>query len=163
MLYSVFRSLGIEVAILPVLKINGNFGTENPQLGIGVTEKESWYGRSRYEELRRYLETGKYYSINSPELIPSSTGAYGDIDRRWKLLMMTRQVKGMKELRKFAQENDLPMKPNSSYDTVGTVVGSRIWPYKTSDRGQEEAIHDVSNLCLSLDRSLIEVATGYTG
>lgn len=59
----------------------------------------------------------------------------------------------MKKLRKFAQENDLPMKPNSSYDTVGVVVGSRIRPYKTSDRGQEEPIYDVSNPCLSLDRA----------
>lgn len=153
MLYSVFRSLGIEVSILPVLEIDGNFGTENPQLGIGVAKNKPWYGEFGYKELRRYLETGKYYSMNSPELIPSSTSAYGDIDRRWKLLMMTRQVKGMKELRKFAQENNLPMKPNSSYDTVGAVVGSHIRPYKTSDRGQEEAIYDVSNPYLSLDQA----------
>lgn len=153
MLYSVFRSLAIEVAILPVLEIDRNFGAENPHLGIGAAKNKPWYGGFGYEELRRYLETDKHYSMNSPGLIPSSTIAYGGIDRRWKLLVITRQVKWMKKPRKFAQENNLPMKPNSSYDMVGAVVGSRIRPYKTSDRGQEEPIYDVSNPCLSLDQA----------
>lgn len=150
MLYSVFRSLGIEVAILPVLEVDGDYGTENPSLGIGGSEKkEIFYGDLALEELQGFLETGEYYGIRNKELMPQSSNADTNIDRRCKLLMLTRQVHGMKQLREFAQENDLPIKQNSLYDTVGARVGSRLRPYKATSRGQEEELDDVSGLHLS--------------
>lgn len=67
---SVFRSLGIEVAILPVLEVDGDYGTENPSLGIGGSEKKDiFYGDVALEELQGYLETGKYYDIRKKELV----------------------------------------------------------------------------------------------
>lgn len=81
--------------------------------------------------------------------MPQSSNADTNIDRRCKLLMLTRQVHGMKQLREFAQENDLPIKQNSLYDTVGARVGSRLRPYKATSRGQEEELDDVSGLHLS--------------
>ena len=151
MLYSVFRSLGIEVAILPILEVDGDYGTENPQLGIGGTKKKDiFYGDLALEELQGYLETGEYCGIRNKELMPRSSNADFNIDRRQKFLMLTRQVHGMKQLREFAREKKMPVKQNTLYDTVGARVGSRIRPYKVTSRGQEEdELDDVSGLRLS--------------
>ena len=162
-LYSIFRSLGIEVAILPVLEVDGHFGTENPQLGIGGAEKKDiFYGDLALEELQGYLETGKYYGTRKKELMPQSSNADVNIDRRCKLLMLTRQVHGMKQLREFARENKLSIKQNSRYDTVGARVGSRLRPYKASGRGEDEELDDVSKsaFVFIFNIRLIQFATG---
>lgn len=37
-LYSVFRSLGVEVAILPIIDGLGHYGIQNPQLGLNESD-----------------------------------------------------------------------------------------------------------------------------
>lgn len=133
-LYSIFRSLGIEVAILPILEKDGRYGIENQDLGIqgDISEWEESYDA---ECLMDCLENGgaEHMDFNESQLKPLITDGLADLDRCWKLLLMTRRITGMHELREYARENNLPLNSNTFYDQPSSLVGSRVRPYTVSD------------------------------
>ena len=133
-LYSSFESLGLEVEILPVLE--GDEGYLAANNGSSYS-----YGDSGYME---YLENGELGDIDYSELLPSSNFC-ADVDKRWKLLMLTRRVEGMKDALKFAEKKDLPKNPGQSfYEMEGAFVGSCRHPYEAHDLEQDEAFENVS-------------------
>ena len=134
-LYSSFESLGLEVEILPVLEDEEGYFTTN-----GGSSYYS-YGDSGY---MAYLEKGELRNMNYSELLPSSTFC-AEVDRRWKLLMLTRQVQGMTDALDFADRKGLPKNPGQSfYEMEGAYVGSCRHPYKAYDRQQDEDFDSVS-------------------
>lgn len=137
MLYSVFRSLNLDVAILPVIEGSAGYGINNPQLGVSTMGRDDLYDIG-CDTLADYLKTGDYQGVHHIEIRPTTSDDYTDIDRRWKLLLMTRKVQGMKSLREYAQKNNIPLKPVSFYDIEGAFVGSHIHPYHSTDLGQDE-------------------------
>ena len=134
-LYSSFESLGLDVEILPVLEGEEGYFTTNGGSSY------YYYGDSGY---MAYLKKGELRNIDYSELLPSSTFC-ADVDRRWKLLMLTRRVEGMKDALKFAEKKDLPKNPGQSfYEMEGAFVGSCRHPYEAHDLEQDEAFESVS-------------------
>lgn len=135
-LYSSFESLGLDVEILPVLEGDEEY------LAANNRSLYSYYSGSGYMEY--YLENGELGDINYSELLPSSTFC-ADVDRRWKLLMLTRRVEGMKDALEFAEKKNLPENPGQSfYEMEGAFVGSCRHPYEAHDLEQDEAFESVS-------------------
>ncbi|KAF7596013.1 hypothetical protein BBP40_003793 [Aspergillus hancockii] len=138
-LYSIFKSLGLDVEILPVLESGKRYADANPALGLTgvVGGKHIWEdGDYEFYMLQRYLEKDEQIDLSYNEILPpvQSSDDYGDIDRRWKLLMLTRRVKGMKQAAEFAKKNDVPMRPGRSfYEAEGARIGACLEPYKTTD------------------------------
>ena len=97
-LYSSFESLGLNVEILPVLEGEEGYFTTNGGSSY------YYYGDSGY---MAYLKKGELRNIDYSELLPSSTFC-ADVDRRWKLLMLTRRVQGITDALDFAEKKDLP-------------------------------------------------------
>lgn len=134
-LYSSFESLGLNVEILPVLEGEEGYFTTNGGSSY------SYYGGSGY---MAYRKKGELRDIDYSELLPSSTFC-ADVDRRWKLLMLTRRVQGITDALDFAEKKDLPKNPGRSfYEMEGAYVGSCRHPYKAYDREQDEDFDSVS-------------------
>ncbi|KAL2815226.1 hypothetical protein BDW59DRAFT_16821 [Aspergillus cavernicola] len=150
-LYAVFKSLGIDIEVLPVLEHAGRYITENPDLGLeGKSPRRRGYmSQYNYYEggpLTNYLKKGyKPLVPDVSELLPSpsSTDQYEDIDRRWKTLMMTRQVRGMTETLRDAQHRNLPTNKDSFYYDIGAQIGTSRRAYEATDYGCEADLDDV--------------------
>ncbi|KAE8314353.1 hypothetical protein BDV41DRAFT_534150 [Aspergillus transmontanensis] len=159
-LYSIFQSLGLHVQVLPVLENNGKYIPKDPKLGLkGKVKREGEIARrSRYigdwgddeyefaDELHPYLAKDEPLHVNpSNEGLPqvSSREDIADIDRRWKLLRMTRRVGSMKKAISFARSKGLPYKEDSCYLEEGAQVGSCLRPYETTEWGQEMSLGEV--------------------
>ncbi|PLB43732.1 hypothetical protein P170DRAFT_441188 [Aspergillus steynii IBT 23096] len=135
-LYSVFKSLGIELAILPIIAQNGVYA-KNPELGLTGTVDGSRgnrcsisYRRPRF--YKDYLMHGKPFTLDTVDFEPADFYC-DDLDQRWKWLLMTRKIAGMEAAIYYAKENNLPLKPNSFYEAGVTLVGKGLMPYDTSD------------------------------
>ncbi|KAI9372812.1 hypothetical protein BJX61DRAFT_533642 [Aspergillus egyptiacus] len=151
-LYAVFKSLGIDVEVLPVLENDGCYVARDTDLCIegrttkrrrGYIGQHDWYASEVYTS---YLKKGQgpltpWFKEVLPN--PTSPDEYGDIDRRWKLLMLARQVPGMKETIQRAEANRQPTNKASFYKTVGAHVGASRHAYTTTDRGGEMDFEDV--------------------
>ncbi|KAJ9193161.1 hypothetical protein DTO164E3_5523 [Paecilomyces variotii] len=155
-LYSVFKSLGIFVKVVPVLELGGLYVPNDPQLGIsGKTEKGQGYirtfetnyeARKNLEKFRKLGYMESYLGYSGPpqrtglELEYQDIGAtlsdWDDIDRHWKTILLGRQVNGLSELEEvpgdYDDYHDYNEKP------TGTRVGTRLHPYFTSDIGGED-------------------------
>ncbi|KAB8251585.1 hypothetical protein BDV35DRAFT_388152 [Aspergillus flavus] len=159
-LYSIFQSLGLHVQVLPVLENNGKYIPKDPKLGLkgkvkceGEIARRSRYigewGDDEYEfadELQPYLAKDEPLLVNpTNEVLPqaSSREDIADIDRRWRLLRMTRRVGSMKKAISFARSKGLPYKEDSSYLEEGAQVGSCLRPYETTEWGQEMSLDEV--------------------
>ncbi|GMG09637.1 unnamed protein product [Aspergillus oryzae] len=159
-LYSIFQSLGLHVQVLPVLENNGKYIPKDPKLGLkGKVKREGEIARrSRYigewgddeyefaDELQPYLAKDEPLLVNpTNEVLPqaSSQEDIADIDRRWRLLRMTRRVGSMKKAISFARSKGLPYKEDSSYLEEGAQVGSCLRPYETTEWGQEMSLDEV--------------------
>ncbi|KAI9926316.1 hypothetical protein MW887_004080 [Aspergillus wentii] len=150
-LYSVLKSLGIEVNVLPVLENDGKYGSANPQLGLSgtVSHKNGRFYMGTYGDyeaygLKDYLAKGEKLKINYSEIMPQGSVDMSDIDRRWKMLLMVRRVRGMTETFEFAEEKDLPRKSGSFYRTEGSRVAPKLREFETTDRGQEEELDETA-------------------
>lgn len=140
-LYSVFKSLSIEVNILPVVGIEGDYHAENPELGIE--------GRSRsgyYDEYDGY-GYGSRSSETYDEMSKQGFGKCDDVDSRWKVLLIERSINSM-----IAQ--GAPMEGLAR-------VGTRLQPYKVTDwmldegkNADEVSTSPQSDFSLSLSLSL---------
>ncbi|KAJ1709359.1 hypothetical protein G4B11_001652 [Aspergillus flavus] len=150
-LYSIFQSLGLHVQVLPVLENHGKYIPENPDLGL----KGHIEGRSNYigmggdegfsNDLQPYLARNKRLFVNFSEVLPQSSSRedIADIDRRWKLLKMTRRVGSMKRAISFARRKGLPYKQDGYFAEEGVQIGSCLRPYETTEWGQEMSLDEV--------------------
>lgn len=126
---------GMEVAILPILEKEGEYGIENQDLGTkdGVGYGDGYYGYVP-KPLMKYPESGEAQTIREDEMGPVAPGGrIKDLDQHWKWLLMARRVSGLDELREFARGNKLPFKKNSFYDEAAALVGKCVQPYHTTD------------------------------
>lgn len=104
-LYSVFRSLGVEVAILPILEKEGEYsierqGIERQDLRIkdGGSSGNGYYSFVP-KPLMKYLESGEAQKIREDETGPVAPGGHiKDLGQRWKRALMARRVSGLDEL-----------------------------------------------------------------
>lgn len=145
-LYSVFRSLGFEVDVLPVLEFGGRYGTGNQELQNDCVVKcndkryaEVWEDS---EEFLDYLDTGKLPEyIEYTEFIPQKIYSTMEVDRYWKLLFMSRRVKGLTEASKDRDDNGF-------FTTEGARVGTACTEYFVADIGlgdDEPGLDEASN------------------
>ncbi|KAH8426037.1 uncharacterized protein LDX57_003777 [Aspergillus melleus] len=138
-LYSVLKSLGIELAVIPIVDKDGVYG-KNPALGLRGTVGRSgryWYGSGGCYEMEQYLQNGGSLKFYTRDHVPKDVD-FTDVDRRWKLLLMTRQITGMDGSIEYATRHDLPLKPNSFYAAGFTRVGKCFAPYKAHDRSLDD-------------------------
>lgn len=67
-----------------------------------------------------------------------------DVDRRWKLLIMTRQLLGIDEAMSFAKAKNLPYKEDNCLIEEGARIGSYPRPYRTTSWGQDISMDEVN-------------------
>ncbi|KAJ0422048.1 hypothetical protein BJY00DRAFT_311449 [Aspergillus carlsbadensis] len=162
-LYSVFRSLGIEVSILPILDSDkGRYGGGNPEAGVtgklqgpdgrsrwGYMDTEDWHGA---HVLWKYLLNGKAFRPEFSEMLPMTVEAAQceDVDRWWKVLLMSRRVKGMGDVLNGIKRNEAApgvksedADENSFYRTAAAKVGAARHKYNVTDRGEGDDLDDV--------------------
>ncbi|KAL4762839.1 2OG-Fe(II) oxygenase [Aspergillus foveolatus] len=158
-LYSVFKTLNLDVEVLPILEKDGQYCDGNPQLGITgrvphneEDSQEGGYHRRRrfymeeYEYdyqgmLQKFLENGQRPQPTYVELLPPASAAeHADLDRRWKLLMLSRRVSGMQDLFESTAGANLAIKEDSLLKRTGAQVGLSRHPYGTSDRDSRSGI-----------------------
>lgn len=151
-LYSVFKSLGMEVDVLPVLERQGKYAPGDAPLGInGCVERgrrSSYMGiydsYNGFGEMSRYLAYGEdLEGTESAEILPPGAMDRADVDRRWKLLLMARQSKSLNELSGFLKVKGLSGELDKITNMDGARVGTHRRPYFTTDSGQDE-FEDVS-------------------
>ncbi|KAL1967105.1 hypothetical protein VTN77DRAFT_3629 [Rasamsonia byssochlamydoides] len=148
-LYSVFKSLGYEVDILPVMESNGKYDSINSQLGIDGSLQGKAKGHHIHtygyydddEELSNYLKYGSTLELDYETIIEQDFGNWDNIDIRWKVLLYGRRMRGIKDMAKIAREKG-QSKTLDSYQMAR--VGKNLDPYFTTDRGQEEDIDEVA-------------------
>ncbi|KAL4906976.1 hypothetical protein BDW74DRAFT_130997 [Aspergillus multicolor] len=161
-LYSVFKSLNIDVEVLPILEKDGHYCAEDPSLGITGTVPEDdvdiapngrrqrrrfymdEYDYDSRGTLQKFIEKDEKIQPHYVELLPSATAAeLEDIDRRWKALMLSRRVCGMQALARNFADGDFPVKENSTHLSPGVQVGLSHRPYKTFDYGYDQGLDEV--------------------
>ncbi|KAI9041953.1 uncharacterized protein KD926_006290 [Aspergillus affinis] len=136
-LYSVLKSLGIELAVVPIVDNHGVYAS-NPALGLKGTVDSS--------------DDPCPLTFNTRDRVPKEV-EIADVDQRWKLLLMTRQITGMDATIDYAAEHKLPLKPNSFYAAGITRVGKHFAPYEAHDRtldegdDENEIINDCFPIC----------------
>lgn len=147
-LYSIFKSLGYEVDILPVIEPGGDYDTTNPQLGLegSVLGKRKWdyISTDRYDESPPYLEHGQTLEQDYERVLDGDFRECDDVEKRWKTLLYARHVKGKTDMAQTAQEKGLT-EIVDSYSRMARV-GKWLKPYSTTDRGEDEDIDEVSSL-----------------
>ncbi|KAL1981845.1 hypothetical protein VTN96DRAFT_2090 [Rasamsonia emersonii] len=145
-LYSIFKSLGYEVDILPVIEPGGDYDTTNPQLGLegSVLGKRKWdyISTDRYDESPPYLEHGQTLEQDYERVLDGDFRECDDVEKRWKTLLYARHVKGKTDMAQTAQEKGLT-EIVDSYSRMARV-GKWLKPYSTTDRGEDEDIDEVA-------------------
>ncbi|KAL4930250.1 Zn(II)2Cys6 transcription factor [Aspergillus undulatus] len=152
-LLQLLKSLNIDVEDLPVLEHHGQYCGKNTEVGLTgkpVNRKRFYIGQddeSGIEVLIRFLMNGKKlvrpsYKDMMPRLI--SPADCEDIDRRWKTLLMARQVRGMGDAFGVAEHKNLAVKEDSLYKGSDSQIGVLRHAYKVTDSGQDEDLDDVA-------------------
>ncbi|KAL4987017.1 hypothetical protein BDW68DRAFT_178189 [Aspergillus falconensis] len=162
-LYSVFESLNLDVEVLPVLEKDGQYCSADPELEItgkishGESENQEpgpWQHHSFYMSewdydkngtLHKFLEHGQKPQPGYVELLPPASAAeYEDLDRRWKLLMLSRRVMGVQDLFEITANANLAVKENSLLKRTGVQVGLSHRPYKASDCDYYKGLDEIA-------------------
>ncbi|GAB1194374.1 hypothetical protein APSETT444_003619 [Aspergillus pseudonomiae] len=105
-----------------------------------------WDDEERFcNDLQPYLARNKRLTVNFSEVLPekSSREDLADIDRRWKLLKMTRHLKSMDEAISFARREGLPYREDSCFAEGGAQIGSCLRPYETTQFGNDMEMDEV--------------------
>ncbi|KAL4799468.1 hypothetical protein BDV19DRAFT_400733 [Aspergillus venezuelensis] len=145
-IYSVFASLGMNPAILPILENDGNYNTSNPPLNIkGKTPDPATFHTGQFEYYDYYFDNfltkgQRPVKPNYTEVLPApgSAAECEDLEKRWKILLAARRVNGMKNAYVTARTNNLDRNEGSHFQENGVQVGVARHPYIVSDYGGEE-------------------------
>ncbi|KAJ9302233.1 hypothetical protein DTO271G3_1099 [Paecilomyces variotii] len=149
-LYSVLKSLGIGVKVVPVLELRGSYVPDDP----GETEKgqghirlfaTNYKARKSIEILEKlgYVESKSGYSAPQQrtglELEYKDIGAtvsdWDDIGRHWKTILLGREVYGLSGPEEG--QDDYYYYYDDDEEQTGARVGTRLHRYFTTDRGGE--------------------------
>lgn len=129
MIYSIFQSFGIECAILPILK----------------NKHYSWDENDAFYDQKEYLQKGGDLEVYYEEVQETADEKDEDLkkaDDRWRTLFLSRRPRGLAQTRAYALKNGLEV-PGGA-DMASERIGARLHKYKTTDRGQEEDMDEVS-------------------
>ncbi|PLN86495.1 hypothetical protein BDW42DRAFT_158595 [Aspergillus taichungensis] len=118
-LYSIFKSLGMEVDVLPILDID--------------PFHESYY----YDALKDTVKKRKNLPLFEDIPLPTSEEEYSNVAHRWKKLFVSRQVKGMDRLGDRARAYGYPFRKGDPYAAVREIVGTERHAYRSTDLSQE--------------------------
>lgn len=167
-LYSVFKSLGIDAKVLPAIDFSGAYAPNDSQLGIsGRLPTKHPYIQPFFsgvyraaQDLRNFRKAGYILKPGwSPdgqrvterseleleyEDIGTSLSDWDDIDKHWKTILLGRQVMGLSE-----EDNADPVigglpeeeeeeEEQSKVEMTGTRLGTRLHPYTVTDLGGED-------------------------
>ncbi|CBF84004.1 predicted protein [Aspergillus nidulans FGSC A4] len=79
--------------------------------------------------LQKFLENGRKPQPTYVELLPPASAAeHADLDRRWKLLMLSRRVSGMQDLLESTAGANLAIKEDRLLKRTGAQFTQTIWP-----------------------------------
>ena len=168
-LYSVFESLGIKTYILPVLGAHGRYTESNPSLSIkGYTSeypndpKPPSAKRCRTHPMWLQLEecrrSGKKIDFEFDDNDTVNFHVCGDVEARWKVLAMVRQVRKLADFAELARSEGLDTS-GMSYRQEGAQIGTALWPCMTFVE-QDWTMEEVSEIPLL---SFIPTRTELTG
>lgn len=110
--YSVFKSLGIDSHVVPVLRQKHDEGAEEEAV----------------RDMLGFLRDGDEFEptfAQLPQIIPVDT----DLEKYWKMLYVSRRFHGTRKIVQFAQERNLEMEPGIFQDTKGNYFGTELHPY----------------------------------
>jgi hypothetical protein len=97
--------------------------------------------------LQKFLENGRKPQPTYVELLPPASAAeHADLDRRWKLLMLSRRVSGMQDLLESTADANLAIKEDRLLKRTGAQVGISRHPYGISDCDSEDGIDRVHSI-----------------
>ncbi|PYH85821.1 hypothetical protein BO82DRAFT_326637 [Aspergillus uvarum CBS 121591] len=160
--YSVLKSLGAEVSVLPVLG--------DDDRAVWDDWEEAYYNARMYQGLETYFkEGGELPKIQTNEFLGAEYGRKYDLDRRWKLLLLIRRVSAVRsgaqilhsidsERRRKGKDEEtaadrmakdeaeakeaegvVDWSDGHFYRNRGTLVAPRLWPYGTTDYGEHSS------------------------
>ncbi|RAH66752.1 2OG-Fe(II) oxygenase [Aspergillus aculeatinus CBS 121060] len=160
--YSVLKSLGAEVSVLPVL------GEDDR--AVWDDWEEAIYNSRMYQGLETYLKGGgELPKIQTNECLGAEYGRKYDLDRRWKLLLLIRRVSAVRsgarimhsidserrrkgkdaktvadrmvedEAEATEAEGVVDWSDGHFYRKRGTLVAPRLWPYGTTNYGEHSS------------------------
>lgn len=118
--YSVFKSLGIDAHVLPVLRQKHDEDAEEQ----AVTD------------MLGFLRDGDEFEptfAQLPQIIPVDK----DLEKYWKMLHVSRRLHGTRKIIQFAQERNLEMEPGLFQDTKGNYFGTELHPYLVETESYE--------------------------
>lgn len=81
--------------------------------------------------------------------LPMSEEEYQDVARQWKVLFVSRRVKGMDHLADYARACGYPLCKGDPYATVREIIGTERHAYRATDLSQE---YGMTMVCLSQSR-----------
>lgn len=146
--YSVFKSLGIDVHVLPVLRQKHDDSLESDAV----------------EYMLKYLRDGEEFEpifVQVPRHIPIEE----DVEKYWKMLYVSRRLHGMRKIVQFAKEKRLDMDPTMFQDTKGNYLGTKLHGFSVySDPSEEdEPIAAVSSVVSQAAYPPFGVQCAHTG
>ncbi|PYI16592.1 hypothetical protein BO99DRAFT_217958 [Aspergillus violaceofuscus CBS 115571] len=165
--YSVLKSLGAEVSVLPVLG--------DDDRAVCDDWEEAYYNTSMYQGLQTYFkEGGELPKIKTDEFLGAEYGRKYDLDRRWKLLLLIRRVSAVRCGARILHSIDSKRRRNGKaeetvagrmdedeaeakeaegvvdwsdghfYRKRGTLVAPRLWPYDTTHYGEHSSMEETT-------------------
>ncbi|OJJ97431.1 hypothetical protein ASPACDRAFT_123315 [Aspergillus aculeatus ATCC 16872] len=165
--YSVLKSLGAEVSVLPVLG--------DDDRAVWDDWEEAYCNARMYQGLETYLkEGGELPKIQTDEFLGAEYGRKYDLDRRWKLLLLIRRVPAVRsgaqimhsinserrrkgkdaetvadgtdedEAEAKEAEGVVDWSDGYFYRKRGTLVAPRLWPYGTTDYGEHSSMENTT-------------------
>lgn len=127
-----------------MIEKDGRYGPDNPKRAKAFDTSYMKSFDDESELLEGYLKGRDDPYISYAEVLPQRPSWCRDLDSRWKLLLLSRQVKGMSEMPDLARKKQLPMKPNTAHNMHSARVGTALHPYNTTGLGEEMDLDDVS-------------------
>ncbi|RAK82179.1 2OG-Fe(II) oxygenase [Aspergillus fijiensis CBS 313.89] len=165
--YSVLKTLGAEVSVLPVL------GEDDR--AVWDDWEEAIYNSRMYQGLETYLKGGgELPKIQADEFLGAEYGRKYDLDRRWKLLLLIRRVSAVRsgaqimhsidserrrkgkdaetvadrvdedEAEATEAEGVVDWSDGHFYRKRGTLVAPRLWPYGTTNYGEHSSTEETT-------------------
>jgi hypothetical protein len=170
-LYSVFKALGIETSVLPVIERHGWYIDTNPRLesddddddddeaGCNRTDRYESEGEEDYEQLTGPIDI-RYNSVPINTVLDAYFSRHvpyrefairehhnegfpysDDVDSRWKVLVLKQRICGLSNFVYRARGEGFDV-TGLSYRNNGARVGSSLYEYKAHDQLADEEDDD---------------------